>query len=511
MKKIYIPLLLSILTMTSAMARQKEYKGSMRVTPLQLEQRGDSLLIGIDFDISGVNVDSRRSISLIPVLAAPGREKKLPEVMVKGRANYLTSKRELALMGKAEYRLYNQNPPYAIIKGYKEDGQKRIRYRKTILFEPWMKEARLDIREDLCGCGNAPRTLAVSQLVNAVTLEKIVEPYVVTPYLAYVQPKAEAVKKREMVSEAFLDFAVSKTDIRPDYMNNPRELKKITDMMAELRSDPAVTVRSIWVEGYASPEGTLAGNQKLSEGRATALVDYLLPRFDYPRSLYRVRFGGENWTGLLAMVEASSMEYRDEVLHILRTVPAEINYRTGTSRKKSLMMLRGGDPYRYMLREYFPSLRKAICKIDYEVKGFDVTEATKVFRTRPQNLSLNEMYLVANTYTPGSQEFADVFETAARMFPEDQTANLNAAAAALSRKDMPSAERYLAKVKVPSPQYDNAMGVLAMLRGEYPKAEGYFVRAQAEGLPAATKNLAELDRKIENINIIESQTNKSNN
>lgn len=43
--------------------------------------------------------------------------------------------------------------------------------------------------------------------------------------MVYVQPDAEPVKRREIVGEAFLDFVVNKIDIRPDYMNNPRELK----------------------------------------------------------------------------------------------------------------------------------------------------------------------------------------------------------------------------------------------------------------------------------------------
>ena len=55
---------------------------------------------------------------------------------------------------------------------------------------------------------------------------------------------------------------------------------------------------------------------------------------------------------------------------------------------------------------------------------------------RPQNLSLNEMYLVANTYSNGSREFINVFETAVRLFPEDDVAKLNAAIAALSRGDV---------------------------------------------------------------------------
>lgn len=499
MNKINILSLLCLLSVNVALAQHKEYKGEMRITPLQFEQRGDSLLIGIDFDISGVIVDSRRSISLIPTLIAPGMEQQLPEVMVKGRANFLTSKRELALMSRTERRLYDQNPPYEIVKGYKSDGQKQIMYRKAILFEPWMKDAQLDIREDLCGCGNPPRSLSVSQLVNQVELEQTISPYDVIPYLSYIQPEAETVKKRNMDGEAFLDFVVSKIDIRPNYMNNPRELKKITDMMETVRQDPDITVKSISVVGYASPEGTLKFNQYLSENRANALVGYLIPRFDYPKNMYNIVFGGENWKGLLDVVRQSEMKYKEQVLTILtdETINDEV-------RKTKLKRLLDGEPYRFMVKEYYPSLRNAICKIEYEVKNFDVVKAKEVFKTHPQNLSLNEMFMLAKTYETGSKEFIDVLETAVRIFPEDQTANLNAAAAALARKDIVSAERYLSSVnlRIRIPEYDNAMGVLMMLKEDYGKAESYFKAAAEAGLEIAQNNLEELRKKRENIDML---------
>lgn len=496
---LYILMLACMLSMNSLSAQQKEYKGTMSVNPLQLEQVGDSLLIAIDFDIRGVNVDSRRSISLIPTLVAPNNEKKLPEVMVKGRANYLTSQREVALMSKPERNLYEQNIPYAIVKGYKNDSQKKILYRKSIPFEPWMKDASLNIQEDLCGCGNQPRSLAVSQLVNRVQLEPIILPYEISVYLAYVQPEAEAVKKREMVGEAFLDFQVSKINILPEYMNNPRELKRITEMMEEVHKDEAITVKNISVIGYASPEGTLEFNEYLSEGRAKALVDYLRPKFDYPENMYSVEFGGENWKGLLETVNGSQMKYKEQVLSILTNETID-----DQTRKDQLKKLLDGEPYRYMRKEYFPSLRKAICKIDYEIKGFEVVEAKEMLKTQPQNLSLNEMYLVANTYKPGSNEFIDLFETAVRLYPQDQTAILNAASAALSRKDTVLAERYLNRVKIRAriPEYDNAKGVLEMLKANYDIAEEHLKSAADAGLESAKQNLLEVKKKLENINKI---------
>lgn len=496
-----------ILFFTNAFAQQKEYSGQMHVTPSVLEQKGDSLYIKINFDISGVNVDSRRSISLIPTLVSSSNRMALPEVMVKGHGNYHIYQREMSLMSKRSKKLYDQKAPYAVLKGFNAKDSKSVLYDKVIKYEPWMADAHLDMYEDLCGCGNAPRRMGVTMLANQVALEKviIIEPYSIMPRLAYVRPAVETVKRRELTGEAFLDFAVGKVDIRPDYMNNPRELKKITDMVSEVRNDKDITVLAIKVIGYASPEGTLAHNQWLSENRAKALVDYLLPRFDFSRDLYKVVFGGENWSGLREMVESSSIYHKDRLLSILddRTI-------LDAQRKVRLKTLAGGEPYRFMLKEWYPSLRKAICKVEFDVKNFDISQAKEIVKVRPQNLSLNEMFLVANTYDKGSQEFIDLFETAVRIYPDDSTANLNAAAAALSRGDIVYAKRYLDRVNnlLDASEYHNTLGVMEMLGGNYDKAEEYLNKAVRMGSNEARENLSEIAKKRENILQIEEQKAK---
>lgn len=476
----------------AAQARQKEYTGRIDIKPLALEQTGDSLRVRIVYDISGANVESRREIELVPVLVAPQRTLRLPAVVVRGRNSFKSYRRNMVLMGRKERVRYAAVAPYAVVPGYKAGSAKQVEYAKTIPYESWMADARLDMREEVGGCGVPPRMLSVSQLVGSVTLEKVWEPYVIMPHLAYVRPVVEPVKRREMVAEAFLDFRVSRTTIEPDYMNNPAELKKITDMIGDAKSDPDVTVKSIRVAGYASPEGSYALNRRLSEGRAAALVGYIAPRSGYPRSMYRVEFGGENWQGLRERVELADMPWTEEVLSILDfTYSDEI-------RKEQLKKLDGGAPYRFMLREFYPYLRKAVCKVDYEVRGFDPARAAEVFKTRPQNLSLSEMFLVANTYEQGSKQFVQVFETAVRLFPENGTANLNAASAALARGDIEAAEGYLARATKGIPEYENAKGVLLMLKGEYDAAEASLRAAGASGLGQAQKNLDEIAAKREN-------------
>lgn len=508
MKKIFI-ILYSVLFVglcltATATVQPKEYKGKIVVSPVQLEQVGDSLCVKFDFEATGVGVKSRRSITFTPVLIGQNTTMTLSKILIRGRIDYLMSERKVALMNKSERSLYDEDLPYATIKGYK-NPQEQIKFNKTVVFESWMKDARLDMQEYVGGCGKS--ALVGSQLVDIVKLEPIVLPYQVTPFLAYVQPEVESVKRREMVGEAFLDFVVSKIDIRPDYMNNPVELKKITDMVNEVSVDSSVIVKSISVVGYASPEGSLMFNKQLSEGRANALVGYLLPKFDYSKSLYRIEFGGENWGGLLALVSNSNMAQREEVLAILKDRSMDDDVR-----KIKLQKLGESEPYRYMLREYYPRLRKAICRIDYYVKGFDVMQAKEVFKTRPQNLSLNEMYLVANTYDVGSKEFENLFETAVRLFPDDVIANLNAASVALARKDLEAAEQYLEKIegRTLMAQYHNTRGVLLMLKGDYEEAKQQFAIAEDAGLESAKLNIEELKKKLENIEQLNKQANRNN-
>ncbi len=498
----FIVFVLAVLcqNMNLAMAQDRSYEGVVSVKPMQLEQRGDFLHIDIDFIMNNVKVKTARGVDFIPQLVAPERTYNLPIVSIKGGNEYKAYERRLAVMSAKESKNYEY--PYVVRKGSKRKND-TIQYRYILPYEAWMEDAKLVLQRDECGCGEST-LMSVEPLIDKVTLERILFPYVVAPYLAYLQPVAEEVKRRDIQAECFLDFEVNKVNIRPEYMNNPKELAKIRTMIDDLKADPSIKVNRLDIIGYASPEGSLANNKRLSEGRAMALRDYLATRYDFARNQYHIIFGGENWEGLVNALDTIDIEYKDEILDIIEYTSLE------QGRESKLMKLRGGVPYRYMLKNIFPSLRVAICKVNYDIKNFDVDEAREVIKKRPQNLSLNEMFLVANTYPAGSQEFIDVFETAVRMYPEDEVANMNAAAAALSRNDLISAERYLDMVnsKKHLPEYTNAMGVLMLLKGEYDDAEKYLKAAAESGLEAAGHNLEELATKKANAAEIENKNQK---
>ena len=493
----FIVLVLAALCLNTedAFAQNRYYSGDIGIEPVRLEQSGDFLYIDMNFILKDVKVRTAHGVDFIPQLVAPANTYNLPKVSVKGKDEYLAYERRLSLMSAKEKR--EHVAPYLVKKSNKRTND-TIRYRYVLPYESWMADAKLNVQRDECGCGEST-LMSVQPVIDQVTLERILSPYIVNPHFAYVEPKVEVVKSREIQAECFLDFEVNKINIRPEYMNNPRELAKIRVMIDDLKLDPSIKVNRLDIIGYASPEGTLATNKRLSEGRAMALRDYLASRYDFPRNQYHIIFGGENWDGLIDALETLDMDYKNEVLDIIQDIPIE------KGRETKLMRLRGGVPYRYLLKNVFPSLRVAICKVNYDIKNFNVDEAKEVIKRRPQNLSLNEMFLVANTYPKGSQEFIDVFETAVRMYPDSEIANMNAATAALSRNDLISAERYLKKVKSKEylSEYYNAMGILTLLKGDYELAEEYLNKARELGLDVATDNLEELAKKKANMNEIE--------
>lgn len=491
MKKNRLPALLFTaailwINVTPLTAQQHPFEGNVTVEPVQLKQSGDTLLIDFNLILNDFKIKSVEGVDFIPVLTTSDRNLVLPEISLKGTNEYQAYRRKLRSMSKIQKQEYKA--PYVVEKG-KRAINKTFSYRYNIPYQQWMNNASVEIRYNDCGCGETEFIYA-EQLGSVTPTPPAKVIYKPVPHLAYVQPTAETVKRREIKVESFLDFIVNKTEIRPDYMNNPRELGKIQQMLDELKADPTLSIKQIDIIGYASPEGSLANNKRLSEGRAKALRDYLAKQYDFPQSIYQTVFGGENWNGLLAALDTIDIAYKQEVINIIE------NYEVDKGRKNRIMNLRAGQPYRFMLKNVYPSLRVAVCKVNYDIRNFTIDEAKEMIKTRPQNLSLNEMFLVANTYTEGSPEFNQVFETALKVFPNDEAAHLNAACSAISRNDPATAKSYMRKVTPQTypAEYNNMMGILTLLKKDYEVAEEYFKAAAAKGLKAAGLNLQEVEK-----------------
>ena len=265
----------------------------------------------------------------------------------------------------------------------------------------------------------------------------------------------------------------------------------IRSMFGKVQNDRNLTITGISIEGFASPEGPLKFNEQLSQKRAEALKAYLTANEKVPANLYKVSFGGENWDGLIKALETSSMKDKETFIHIIK------NTGDDALRKKEIMHVGGGTPYRTMLKEIYPGLRKVNCKIDYTVVNFDVEQGRIVIKTNPKYLSLNEMYQVANSYPKGSDDFVNVFDVAVRIYPDDEVANLNAAAVALTKKDLKTAVKFMEKANKQTAEYINNSGVYDFLNGNINQSIAAFTQAAHMGNDAAKANLKQLQKILD--------------
>lgn len=428
-KLIYVVL---CLTMALPAAAQKYYNGAIGITDVSLWQQGESLYIDMQIDMRNLKVDNDRTLTLTPMLVSDDRNLVLPEIIINGRRRQKAYVRSMALNSETNL-------------GVPSNKKEVLSYTQVIPYQPWMENASLALEENQCGCGGHQEVLAQEPIPNEISTE-IKRLSALHPILSHIQLPADRLEVRSKQYEAHLEFPVNKAVILPDYMDNKSELQIIQKMLSETLNDKGLNVKGIYIEGFASPEGALRLNEQLSVKRAEALKNYLIAQGQIPAGLCHVSFGGENWDGLLKALESSTLKEKATLLDIIEHTP-DI-----ALRKQKLKNVNGGAPYRVMLRELYPALRKVNCRVDYTT---DITVAAQ----------------------------ADAEDT-----------NLNMAADALSARNLPAARQYLDKSNPQTAEYANNNGAYYLLDGQPEQAIIEFNKAIQKGSEAARNNLAEMEK-----------------
>ena len=463
--------------------------GQIYVMLRNLTRNGDMLDVEMVFDMSRLRIRSTESITYTPIVTGNNNQYVLPQLIIKGSNRYKADRREEALSGISSDYFVNQddnkiNPVYAVEK---INRKKIIPYRVSVAYSEWMRDAVISLREETCGCGGV-QSMMTQRTINFV---EVSNDSGFRPRFNYLVPEREYEKNRFDIGNAYLEFSQGGSSINPGFRSNQGELDKINQLISLLTSDPDIAVTSIEMRGYASPEGSSQSNYDLSSQRAQALRDYFIRRLPHiPSSSFLTGIGGEDWEGLKSLLTNYSVAYKDEIFNIIRTV------QNLDTREQRIQQLGNGAPYRQIYRDLYPKLRRVDCQINYTARAFTVAEGKERMHQKAKLLSQNEMYQVANTYPAGSSEFNRTLITARQYFPDNDIANLNAAAAALSEENPTLADEYLKQVKnTNSPEYANCIGVLSIYKGNYAAAENYLRKAQEGGLAEATHNLSELQKR----------------
>lgn len=472
MKKLYT--FIYMLGCTSFLYAQNPEEGTFLVKEKNAERVGNDLVITLKADISSLQLSRNQSLVCTPLVESGDSIRALDPIIINGKVRHILYERmERSDKKEVEIRRYNKK-------------EQTVDYLARTPYADWMEKADVTLVMDDCGCG----WKALSENRNPLFALNFAEPVVINPMLVYVKPAPEAVKARHLDGSAYLDFPVNQTAIHPDYRNNPAELKKIQQTVEAVKNDPYATITSLSIKGYASPEGAYKGNAYLAENRAKALLNYVKDRYDLSGVELSVDFEPEDWEGLEAAVEKGNLPDKEELLAIIRAdEPADWD-----AREWKLKALNGGTSYKVLLREVYPSLRHSDYRVDYNIRKFSADEAKQIIQSDPSKLSLNEMFLVAETYEAGSEPFNEVFEVAVRMYPNDPVSNLNAAISAINTRQLDKAKRYLAKAN-DCPEKQLAEASILMLEGKLTEAKVILEKLRHEPAVAAQaeENIRQID------------------
>lgn len=162
-------------------------------------------------------------------------------------------------------------------------------------------------------------------------------------------------------SETFVSFRVDSPVIDPNLDDNGIKLDRYISNLKELLDNHAYSIISVEFCGMASPEGVSVQNVELSYNRMKALERYVRARVDIPDSLIKYNNKGVAWDYLDSLISKSDVEYKEEVLDIIRNVPIYTfkGLEIVGGKKKSLMEHNYGRTWGDMYRRFFAPLRRA--------------------------------------------------------------------------------------------------------------------------------------------------------
>lgn len=452
---------------------QTHYLENLKLENQQVSKTGSRVTVSADIVLDEMELNRQQSLRLVPVLvSADGmRQQELTPVLIEGKVRSKVTARRQALgempEGESTLRLKRKN-----------GEEQTVAYQAETSFAPWMVNGRLEVRGYVTGCAACSEG---DEVMAAGSILPYSEPtFTMAPAM---QPAEEEVKRRAENKSARLEYRRDSYAVLPEYRTNRAELESVQRSFALLKENPNLTVTGIYITGYASPEGSMAYNEKLSQRRAQTFADYVQKHNkDLPKDLWHVAWKGEDWDGFRRQVEqASGWEKRQDVLQKLEGCEGSQD-----DCEKQIRASLSREDYRYLLDELYAPLRRNDYRIEYTVRNFTPEEARQMLETRPDLLSAAEMQRVADGYGHGSENYRKALRTALRTYPDNVAIRHNLALAEVEAGNYAEAIALLKDTKDGASL--NLLGVAYFKSGNRQQAVQAFGQAVQAGYAQAEGN-----------------------
>ena len=443
------------------------------VTPDPLEEVGDSVEVTIKGTFPPKYFDKNAVMCFTPILEYDGGETAFETMNFKGEA--VEGDGVMISQSNGGSFTYTAKVPYNPAMDVSE-----------LTIEPVFYKYNGEVYED---CGDA----AGSGKAYIADPRKLVDGVIHTSkYIRHNELVGFAPHGYELetisTQEAILYFQVNRSNknlnlpLNKDAANTAARDAVLNDMAL------GWDVKSITIDGWASPEGEETFNQNLSMKRSGTAAKYienkiknaakgndLIAKDAFKNIEVIETANGPDWNGFMRSVEASDINDKNAIINV-------VNSASGAAEKeqeiRNMILI-----YPELERDILPPLRRAIIDVNtYEPKR-TAEEIANLSTSDPAQLSMAELFYAA-TLTDDNATKRVIYASIMEQYPKCFRAYNNAAAVELEDGNLDDAKALLDKalnIKDDSFEVHNNFGVYYAMSGDYKSAKESLMKSENLG------------------------------
>ena len=284
----------------------------------------------------------------------------------------------------------------------------------------------------------------------------------------YVSYKAdnyqEVIKQTE---EGQILYSINSADVANKELKN-QSIKDFQAAIDEIKANERKILTGTEVVAYASPDGGKTLNDKLSGNRAKSgekAFNQVTKGKEVGET--EVRSIGQDWEGFQELVSKSNIEDKDLILRVLSM------YSDPAVRESEIKNM--SEVYTSLKSTVLPELRRARFIANVEYQNYTSEELLKLVDDNIDVLD-EEALLRAASLVRDNDKKADLYQKAADKFGSDR-ARFNKGVALLAAGKVAAAETAFNQVQTKDGELENALGVIALQKGDYQEAARRFAKA----------------------------------
>ncbi|HCC70611.1 MAG TPA: hypothetical protein DEQ09_05600 [Bacteroidales bacterium] len=302
---------------------------------------------------------------------------------------------------------------------------------------------------------------------------------------------------------ADIHYLINMSNIRNTELKS-EDIAALEEYLALVNESEDMEFIDMMVSAYASPDGPLDFNDKLSGKRLESAGKYVKREFEKAEisdvdkeGFVKSKATAEDWEGFKSEVENSNIEDKELIIRVLSM------YSDPVVREQEIKNMAAA--FEILKKDILPKLRRSKLVVNVNKIGRSDEEILEQINSDPTVLNIEEL-LYAATLTDKPEEQLKYYQIAARQEPKCLRAHNNVGVVSLEMGKVAEAKAAFEKAKAikNNDVVKNNLGFIALIEGNIDEAEEYFNATSTEeskyGLGTIAIMKGEYDRAVNYFN-----------